>query len=121
MPGKKTSAPASVLRPLSLQVEEPQAHHFHWVLSEGAAGEQREIDRAKKAAKTYREALDAGVAALQALADDLDIGPRSEAGADTQPHGAGKKADKTEDAEDTGQAAPAPPPKRGMFGFGPVK
>lgn len=100
----------TLLRPIALHVEEPAEGDFRWVLNErDARGRWVELDRASAPAGTYRQAMADGLLALQALAEDLDIGPRKDVDDDAD-------AD-AEDGQDDGSTAPK---KRTLFGFGPA-
>ena len=99
-----------MLRPIALHVDEPAEGEFRWVLNErDARGRWLELDRAPTAAGTYRQAMADGLLALQALAEDLDAGPR-------------RAVDDDEDADaEDGQAdGSTAPKKRTLFGFGPA-
>lgn len=60
-------------------VDEPNEGSFHWVLIE-ATGEYIEtwieVQESEDFSPTYHEAMAAGLLALQAQIEDLDIGPR---------------------------------------------
>lgn len=110
------------LRQIAVHAEEPRPGQFVWVLSERAARTTwKEIQRADEPDATYRAAMAAGLLALQALADDLDAGPRTTEAAPSP----GKDADDaaSDDDEADGSDAPrkGPPPKKSVFGFGPAR
>lgn len=94
--------PATRLRTIALHVEEPTPRAFVWVLSEARAdGPWQALQRANTPAARYRDAVAQGLLALQALADDLDTGPRT--------------AVRRRAAETA-----SPPAMPAYFGFGPV-
>jgi len=65
------------LRRLAIHVDEPGQGAFEWILSEvDETARLVGVQRAKSHAKTYHEAMAKGLLALQALIEDLDIGPR---------------------------------------------
>ncbi len=68
--------PSPRLRAISLTIEEPEPGLFEWILNEGAPSSSREIDASEDDYPTWNEALDAGIVALRALAQDADHGPR---------------------------------------------
>lgn len=110
--------PAATLRPIAVHVQEAAPSRFHWVLTERGSGNAwAEIQRAPAPASTYRQAMADGLLALQALIDDLDIGPRSAAAQAPGQHGPpGRRA-----RQASSDAAPAPlPARRSLFGFGPA-
>lgn len=108
--------PATTLRPIAVHVQEAVPSRFHWVLTERGSGNGwAEIQRAPAPAATYRQAMADGLLALQALIDDLDIGPRNAAAQAPGPHG-GRARQASSDA-----APPPPPAKRSLFGFGPAR
>lgn len=99
----------SSLRLIALHVEESRTQRYEWVLTErNFDGEWAELDRSKDAVATYKQAVADGLLSLQALADDLDTGPRVQ--------GEPAAADETPVAE--AESAPA---KRSLFGFGPAR
>lgn len=63
------------LRSLSLTIEEPEPGLFEWVLNEGSSASVG-LDASTQDYRSWHEALEAGIAALRALAPDLDSGPR---------------------------------------------
>ncbi len=100
----------TLLRPIALHVEEPTEGDFRWVLNErDARGRWVELDRAVATAGTYRQAMADGLLALQALAEDLDTGPRRAVDDDEDAN--------AENGQDDGSTAPK---KRTLFGFGPA-
>ncbi|MEJ8852917.1 hypothetical protein [Variovorax rhizosphaerae] len=117
------------LRRLALHVEEPRRGAFQWILSEvDEAATLVEVERAKSRAKTYREAMADGLRALQAMVDDLDIGPRSQQELEEAPsaRAAPARAAHREDdspsepaaATRTAHSKPEPRHKATAFGFG---
>lgn len=67
--------PSPRLRAISLTIEEPEPGLFEWVLYEGAPS-SLEIDASEDDYPSWNAALDAGVVAMRALAEDADRGPR---------------------------------------------
>ena len=66
------------LRRIAVYVDEPKAGRFAWVLIE-ASNEQSTWEQLEVAGEwwdNYREAMAAGLLALQARIEDLDAGPR---------------------------------------------
>lgn len=113
------------LRHIAVHVEEATPGRFEWVLSERPSGRDWvDIDRSTAAVSTYKVAMAAGLVALQAMVEDLDIGPRRSTGARATPRPA--------------VTSPHPPPasalaerrsqpaakklarKPSLFGFGPA-
>lgn len=104
----------TALRPIALHVEEPADGDFRWVLAErDARGRWAGLDRSAAPAGTYRQAMADGLLALQALAEDLDTGPRKAVDDEAD-------ADPDADAEDGQADGDAAPKKRTLFGFGPA-
>jgi len=113
-----TQTSQDVLRRISVHVEEPEPGAFEWVLSEAGADDAsgwQTLKRARKAAGTFHAAMAAGLAALEALTDDLDIGPRTPADAETAP--TPERASRKRTARKAASSAPRPG-KRSAFGFG---
>ena len=109
-----------ILRTIAVHVDEPEPLAFFWVLTErsgsGASARWVELQRARTATDRYQPAMAAGLEALQALVDDLDIGPRRAAGA------ASSEAPPDPAPDDTADAPPTARPKAGsLFGFGPAR
>ena len=89
------------LRSIAIYVEEPKRGSYAWVLIEREnADAWREIERAHRHVPSYREAMADGLLALQALADDLEQGPRESGGQ---------------------RAAGQPGGEARYFGFGPAR
>lgn len=90
-------ATAAHLRRIAIYVDEPEKGWFAWVLIEQQEGfyEWNELDAAGEWVASYHEAMAAGLVALQALIEDVEVGPRA------------KRA-----------PPPAPKPLAGPFGFG---
>ncbi|RYF47336.1 MAG: hypothetical protein EOO27_37670 [Comamonadaceae bacterium] len=110
--------PDTTLRPIALHVDEPHQGDFVWVLIERKSPQSwTEIDRATSAARTYKEAMADGLGALQAMVDDLDVGPRQTV------RGAAKPAEGSADDSDADDVAAAVQPARAkpFFGFGPAR
>lgn len=117
----------SRLRPIAISVEESRAQRFVWVLlereSEGDAWHT--LAQADSAVASYQEAMADGLLALQALVEDLALGPRLEEAGDAKQKPARSAKRKTErrherkddDEADTSAKAPA---RKSYFGFGPV-
>lgn len=65
------------LRRLTVFVDEPDPGLYYWVLIESKhdASVWEDVSSAEEPANTWREAWDAGVAALQALVPDQRRGP----------------------------------------------
>lgn len=63
------------LRSISLTIEEPEPGLFEWILNEGGSASVG-LDASVDDYGSWHEALDAGIAALRALADDAACGPR---------------------------------------------
>lgn len=99
----------SRLRLIAVHVEEPRPQRYEWVLTErNPEDEWIELDRSKDGVATYKQAMANGLLSLQALAGDLDTGPREQG--DPAP-----KHDTSADAPES------PPAKRSLFGFGPAR
>jgi len=81
------------LRSISVTVEEPMPGAFHWVLLEATedASVWTVLETSDKPFRKYRMAMAAGLLALQALINDLDVGPR-QAGEDEDADPVGKRA-----------------------------
>ena|SRR6476660_5221597 len=99
------------LRHISVHVDEPDEGVYVWVLME-RAGDLRwaEIQRATSGEATYRQAMADGLVALQAMVDDLEVGPRGAASRSGAPGPS---------------PSPSPPgpqkPSKPFFGFGPAR
>ncbi|MCZ2496496.1 hypothetical protein GN316_06985 [Xylophilus sp. Kf1] len=99
------------LRVIAVHAEETASGKFIWVLTERSGTQWTELDRAPAADRRYHVALADGLLALQALVEDLDVGPREKPAA-PEPAPADEGAD----------AEPDHRSKSGsMFGFGPVR
>lgn len=73
------------LRRLAIHVEESRAQSFRWILSEVDASDVlHALQRANTSFETYHAAMAGGLRALEALIDDLDVGPRQEGATGTQ-------------------------------------
>lgn len=100
----------TLLRPISVSVEEPAAGQFRWLLCErGSEGAWSQLRRAPQPVASYRQAMAEGLVALESMIDDLEIGPRSPAGS---PPPAPRSAP-------PGHSTRTPKP--GFFGFGPAR
>ena len=77
LPGPYARGMPTTLRHISIHVEETSPSAFHWVLNEREDGDRwNEIAKSDSAARSYKDAMAKGLAALQALVEDLDVGPR---------------------------------------------
>ncbi|KQP15182.1 hypothetical protein [Pseudorhodoferax sp. Leaf267] len=103
---------SSTLRPIAVHVEEPKPKQFRWVLLERAGARWSDIEKSNRPVRSYQRAMADGLLALQAMVDDLDVGPR--------------RAEPTEESHVTTEVAQpaalagASAPKR-YFGFGPAR
>lgn len=90
----KRAKASTLLRRISVYVEEPERGWFQWVLAEAAEGLSiwHDLKAAEEWEPTYKQALPEDLLALQGLIDDLDQGPRAE--------------------------PPGPKPSSAVFGFG---
>ncbi|MGJ7611184.1 MULTISPECIES: hypothetical protein [unclassified Variovorax] len=73
--------PSSVpLRRIAVYVDEPEPGWFAWVLSEADEdlSTWSQIETTDEWLRSYKEAMAAGLVALQAMVGDLDRGPREE-------------------------------------------
>lgn len=118
-----TEPSQDALRRISVHVQEPEPGAFKWVLSEAGsdgADDWHALKRARKAERTFHAAMAEGLAALEALTDDLDIGPRAPLLADSEPEDprSGKRAAPTTRPR---QEADAKRGKPTAFGFGVLK
>ncbi|CAN7596449.1 hypothetical protein [Acidovorax sp. Leaf78] len=119
------------LRLIAVHVEEDSAGGFEWVLSErDGRTAWGEIQRSASAAGTYKDAMAGGLVALEAMVEDLDIGPRSS----TAPHAshafraaraahapsAAKRAATEREPSGAAEAEQKTPGKPSPFGFGPA-
>ncbi|MDB5849260.1 MAG: hypothetical protein JWP29_3012 [Rhodoferax sp.] len=128
------------LRHIAVYVEEPRPKRFAWVLNESADGGAHwdMLQRAGKPVGSYQEAMAGGLAALQEMVDDVNLGPRGEpeveapskSSKSTKADKRGKAAaadagqeDAGDEAEDEATEAEAEPTskKKAFFGFGPVR
>jgi hypothetical protein len=66
----------NALRSISITVDEPEEGSFFWQLLEYNGLDWEQLQFAERPAATYSKAMAEGLLALQALIDDLDIGPR---------------------------------------------
>lgn len=107
----------STFRTISVHVEEPTPGLFVWVLSERSGGNWRELKSSSLAVRSYKVAMADALVALQAMVDDLDIGPRT-TDASILTH-AKKKREPT--AAEGKAAAEKAAPAKSFFGFGPVR
>ncbi|VTU13652.1 hypothetical protein [Variovorax sp. RA8] len=107
----------SSLRHIAVYVEEPKAGRFAWVLAELKGRSWRQLEKSDSPVASYKAAMAEGLVALQATAEDLDIGPREadapelESDAGESPHQEAKRA---------APAKETAPGKR-YFGFGPAQ
>lgn len=79
MPLKHT-APAAPLRRIAVYVEEPEPGWFAWTLIEADEDPANwsQIETTDEWVGSYKEAMAAGLVALQAMVGDLERGPREE-------------------------------------------
>lgn len=105
-----TPSHSASYRPIAVTVE-ARADGFRWQLLEsaqdGAAWEL--LSAARKSVPRYRDAMAAGLLALQALTTDLDAGPQRDEVEAAPP-----------DAEPD-EEAPEPAKRGGAFGFGSLR
>lgn len=88
------------LRDIAVSVRATAAGRFEWLLLEGGiASGWAEIDASASPSDSYKTAMADGLLALQALIDDVEMGPREVVQEISEP--------KREQS-------------RGFFGFGPV-
>lgn len=118
-----TELSQNALRRISVHVEEPEPGSFKWVLSEASpngADDWHALKRARKVERTFHAAMAEGLAALEALTDDLDIGPRAPLHPDSgsEDPRPGKRATPTTRARQEADAKRAKPT---AFGFGVLK
>jgi hypothetical protein len=105
------------LRHIAVYVEEPKPGRFAWVLAELERRSWRQLDRSEAPVASYKTAMAEGLLALQAMVEDLDVGPRK---ADApEPEGDAEESDPQETERDA-PAKDAAPGKR-YFGFGPAQ
>ena len=108
------------LRRISVHVEEPAPGAFAWVLSEAAAdgaGDWHPLKRSPRPARTFHAAMAEGLAALEALTDNLDIGPRAPMVADSESEARRVRKSAAGDSE-RHQETNSKEGKRTAFGFG---
>lgn len=78
MPSKRNLQVAP-LRRIAVYVEEPEPGWFAWALIEADGSlEWSQLEAAEQSLRSYKEAMAAGLMALQVLVGDLDVGPREE-------------------------------------------
>jgi len=106
----------ALLRHIAVHVEEPETGEFAWVLMERKGGRWQEMGRSKSPEATYKAAMAAGLVALQAMVEDLDVGPRPDEASRVRAKGVHRRARETLDAP-AKEAAPA----KLYFGFGPAR
>lgn len=111
------------LRRISVHVEEPEPGAFKWVLSEAGsdgADDWHALKRARKAERTFHAAMAEGLAALESLTNNLDIGPRAPLLADSgsEDPRSGKRAKRTTRHR---QKADSEQAKLTAFGFGVLR
>jgi hypothetical protein len=68
----------TLLRAIAITVEEEEPGAFVWRLLEREGTEWTSLDTASRSVGSYAKSMAAGLAALQALIDDFDAGPREE-------------------------------------------
>ncbi len=105
------------LRHIAVYVEEPKPGRFAWVLAELEGRSWRRLDKSASPVESYKTAMAEGLVALQAMVEDLDVGPR-EADVSDLESDAGEN-----DHQETKRAAPAKEaaPGKRYFGFGPAQ
>ena len=111
------------LRHIAVHVEEPKPGRFAWVLTERGAHDWQELDKAVSLAQSYHQAMADGLAALQALVQDLDVGPRSvdeQASMHEDARSPEKQADRSAKQQKRGEKN-APAAGKSFFGFGPAR
>ena len=105
------------LRHIAVYVEEPKRGRFAWVLVELEGRSWRQLEKSDSPVESYKTAMAEGLVALQAMVEDLDVGPRK---ADApEPEGDAEESDPQETERDA-PAKDAAPGKR-YFGFGPAQ
>lgn len=74
---KRAAAP---IRRIAVYVDEPEPGWFAWTLTEAdeAMSNWTQIEHADEWVGSYKEAMAAGLLALQLMIPDLDAGPREE-------------------------------------------
>lgn len=77
---------AGPLRAIAVTVEEPEPGAFFWVLLEHGL-EWEELSRAEHSSKFYAKAMASGLLALQAITDNLEVGPREPSAERKSPTG----------------------------------
>ena len=105
------------LRHIAVYVEEPKPGRFAWVLAELEGRSWRPLEQSGSPVESYKTAMAQGLVALQAMVEDLDVGPR-EADAPGLESDAGES-----DHQEARHAAPAKEaaPGKRYFGFGPAQ
>jgi len=105
------------LRRIAVYVEEPKPGRFAWVLAELEGRSWRQLEKSGSPVGSYKTAMAEGLLALQAMVEDLDVGPR-EADAPERESDAGES-----DQQEAKRAAPAKEAAAGKryFGFGPAQ
>ena len=103
---------ANPLRRIAVHVDEAAQGAYRWILIEQKTKSAKwaEIDAASEPIDTYKEAMAAGLIALEALIDDLDVGPRDAAPSRAAPSKAASPEAAPEEA--------LPKRQGGHFGFG---
>lgn len=79
MPPKRTP-PTAPMRRIAVYVDEPEPGWFAWALIEAdeSLANWSQIETTDEWLGSYKEAMAAGLVALQAIVGDLDRGPREE-------------------------------------------
>lgn len=111
------------LRHIAVHVVEPKPGRFAWVLTERGAQDWQELDKAASLAASYRQAMADGLLALQALVQDLDVGPRSvgePAAMHEDASSPEKQTDRAAKRQKRGEKN-APAAGKSFFGFGPAR
>ena len=105
------------LRHIAVYVEEPKPGRFAWVLAELKGRNWRQLERSDAPVASYKAAMADGLLALQAVVEDLDVGPRE---GDLPELGSDAGESEHQEAEPGAPAKEAVPGKR-YFGFGPAQ
>ena len=85
------------------------------MLMESKGSSWRELGRSTSPVATYKAAMAAGLVALQAMVEDLDVGPRTDKTSRVRAKGVQRRP--REALDSAKEAAPA----KLYFGFGPAR
>jgi hypothetical protein len=105
------------LRHIAVHVEEPSRGRYVWVLTERDDGGWREFARCMAPAATYKRAMADGLLTLQAMVEDLDVGPRVIREGEAAENARVRAEPAAQDADADGRI----PTTRRYFGFGPAR